>query len=77
MYLGEMTACTKRTKEAAKGLGQRYVKGDMKDFFLFDSWFDSKMLSEAAMDVGTDMIGMVKTNTKLFCKDIIENLTKD
>ena len=29
------------------------------------------------MDVGTEMIGMVKKNTRGFCKDNIENLTKD
>ena len=32
------------------------------------------MPSEDAMDVGSDMIGMVKTNTKVFYKDNIENL---
>ena len=29
------------------------------------------------MEVGTEFIGMVKTNNKLFCKEIIEKLTKD
>ena len=29
------------------------------------------------MDFGKQFIGMVKTNTKGFCKDTIENLTKD
>ena len=29
------------------------------------------------MYVGADMISMVKNNTKRFCKDTIENLTKD
>ena len=29
------------------------------------------------MDVVTEMVSMVKTNTKIFCKDIIENITKD
>ena len=29
------------------------------------------------MEVGSELIGMVKTNTKGFCKDIIEKLTKD
>ena len=29
------------------------------------------------MELGVEFIGMVKTNTKVFCKDIIEKLTKD
>ena len=29
------------------------------------------------MDVGADMVRMVKTNTKRLCKDTIGNLTKD
>ena len=29
------------------------------------------------MEVGANLIGMVKTNTKGFCKDTIEKLTKD
>ena len=29
------------------------------------------------MEVGAELIGMVKTNTKGLCKDTIENLTKD
>ena len=35
------------------------------------------MLAEAAMDVGADMVGMVKTNTKWFYTDTLEYLTKD
>ena len=29
------------------------------------------------MDVGADMLGIIKTNIKRFCKDTIENLKKD
>ena len=29
------------------------------------------------MNVGADMIGMIKTNTNLFCKDTIEKLTNN
>ena len=29
------------------------------------------------MEMGAEFIGMVKTNTKGFCKETIENLTKD
>ena len=29
------------------------------------------------MGVGADIIGMVKTNTKVFCKESIENLTNN
>ena len=45
--------------EATKYLGQRGVKGDTKDCFIFDSWFTSKSSFEALMDVDTVMIGMV------------------
>ena len=29
------------------------------------------------MELGAKLIGMVKTNTKVFCKETIENLTKN
>ena len=29
------------------------------------------------MDVGADIMGVIKTHTKGFCKDIIQNITKD
>ena len=32
---------------------------------------------EASVSIGVDLIGIVKTNTKLFCKATIEGLTKD
>ena len=62
--------------ETTEGLGQRDIKGATKECFLFDSWFSSKSFSEAAMDVGGDMVGMVKTDTNGFCKYAIDNLTK-
>ena len=37
MELGSTAGCRKTITEAAKGLGQRYIKGDIKDCFLFDS----------------------------------------
>ena len=74
--LGETAACTNRMTEATKGIGQKSIKGGTKDFPLFDSWFASKNAEEAAMEVGAKFIGMVKTNTKGFCKENIENLTK-
>ena len=63
--------------EETKGIGQKYRKGATKDCFIFDSWFSSKKASEDAMEVGAELIGMVKTNTKGFCKETIEKLTKD
>ena len=36
-----------------------------------------KKAEEAAMELGAELIGMVKTNTKGFCKETIEKLTKD
>ena len=29
------------------------------------------------MELGAELIGMVKTNTKVFCKETIEKLTKN
>ena len=75
--IGATAACTKRMMEETKGIGQKYKKGGAKDCFLFDSWFASKKAAEAAMELGVELIGMVKTNTKGFCKDTIEKLTKD
>ena len=49
----------------------------MKDCFIFDIWFSSKNSTEAAMEIGDVFIGVFKTHTKLFCKETIENLTKD
>ena len=40
-------------------------------------WFSSKKSAEAAMEVGAESIFMVNTNTKVFCKETIDNLTKD
>ena len=70
-------ACTKRMMEATKGIGQKSIKGGTKDCFLFGRWFASKKATEAAMLVVAELINMVKTNTKVFCKETIENLTKD
>ena len=63
--------------ESAKGLGQRDTKGDTKACFLFESWVSSDMLAEAVMGFGAEIIVMVKTNTKVFCNETIENLKKD
>ena len=63
--------------EAKKGLYQRGVKRDTNYVFIFDIWIASKSFAEAVVDAGADMIGMVKTNTKIFCKYTNENLTKD
>ena len=69
--------CTKRMMEATKGVGKKSIKGVTKYCFLFDSWFNSKNAAEAEMEMGAELIGMVKTNTKGFCKETIEKLTKD
>ena len=75
--LGATTACTKRIMQETKGIGQKYRKVATKDCFIFDSWFSLKKLSEAAMEFGAELIGTVKKNTKIFCQDTIEKLTKD
>ena len=75
--LGTTAVCTKRMMEETKGRGQKSKKGGPKDFFLFDSWFDLKKSADAAMELGAELIGMVKTNTKGVCKEKIEKLTKN
>ena len=60
-----------------KGDRSEVYKRRDKGFFLFNSWFASKKTTEAAMELGAEFIGMVKTNTKGFCKETIEKLTKD
>ena len=77
MELGATAACTKILMEETKGLGNRSLKGSTRDFSLFDSWFLPKKAAKAAASIGVDFIGIVKTNTKVFCKDMIEGLTKD
>ena len=64
--LGSTAACTKQMMEETKEIGQNSKKGGPKDCFLFDSWFASKKAAEAAMELGAELIGMVKTNTKGF-----------
>ena len=43
---------------------------------MFISWFSSKKVVEAASFICVDFIGIVKTNTKGFCKAKIEGFTK-
>ena len=69
--LGSTSACTKGMAEATKGIVQKYRKGVTKDYFLFDSWLSSKKAAESDMEVGAELIGMVKINTKVFCKETI------
>ena len=54
-----------------KGDRSEVLKRGARDYFLFDSWFASKKEAEAAMELGADLIGMVKTNTKGFCKPMV------
>ena len=77
MYPGSTTAFINKTVEEKKVLGQRDVKGDTRDYFILESWFASKRLDGTDMYVGADMVGMVKTNTKVLFKDNIENIKKD
>ena len=76
LELGATSTCTKILMEEMKGMGQIYLNGSTRDFFLFDSWFLSKKTEGAASSIGVDFIGMVKTNTKQSCKAMIEGLTK-
>ena len=71
------SACNKGLMEGTKGLGQSSLKGPTRDFFLFDSWLLSKKPEGTAVSIGVYLIGIVKNNTKGFCKATIEGLTKD
>ena len=75
--LGDNAACTKRIMEGTEGIGQRYRKGALKHCFLFCSWLSSNNSTEALMEVGAELIGMVKRNTKGLFKGTIDNFTKD
>ena len=72
-----MEAFVKRIMESMIGLGQRKDKGDIKDCFIFGSYFFLKSSTDAAVYVGADFIGLVETITKGFCKYDIKKLTKD
>ena len=74
--LGATAAFTKRIIEATKGIGQKSIKGGLKDCLLFDSWFASKKAAESTMEIGAEFIGMVNANNKGFFKETIEKLTK-
>ena len=63
--------------EEIKGIGQKSIKGGTNDCFIFDSFFASNNTAEASMEVCAELIGTVKTNTKGFCKDTIDKITKD
>ena len=65
LHLGETADCTNRMMEETNLLGHRDVKGDSKDCFLFDIWFFSNKLEEAAIYVVADMIVMVRNNKKV------------
>ena len=66
MQIESMEACTKMITEATKGIGSRYIKGATKDCFIFDSLLFSKKSEEYAIEVGAEIIDMVKINTKGF-----------
>ena len=42
-------ACTKRMMEATEGIGQKSIKGGTDYSLLFDDWFASKNVEEAAI----------------------------
>ena len=77
LELGATVACNNISTKETKGLGQRSLKGSTRDCVLFGSSFLSKKSAEAAASIGVDLIGMVKTNTKGFFKDMVEGLAKD
>ena len=54
-----------------KWVGLKECKRVYGGFFVFDSWLSSKKSSEAEMVFGAYMVGIVKRNTKGFCKGTI------
>ena len=60
--------------EKKSRLGQRDGKGATKDCFIFVSWFASNKLPDSMMYVGTNMVGMVETNMKVFYNYTINNI---
>ena len=74
--LGAMDDCTNILMEAAKGFGHRALQGLTRDCLLFENWFLLKKSEEANGFIRVDLIGMVKINTKVFFKAMIEMLTK-
>ena len=65
------------TIEATNRLFQRIVKGATKNCFIVDGCFSLERPAESAMYVGAEMVDMVETNAKGFCKDFIKNIAKD
>ena len=62
--IGVTAACAKRMMEATNGIGHKSIKGVTKYWFFFNRWFYSNNAGEYATEVGANLIGMVKTNTK-------------
>ena len=62
LRLGANVSCTNIIMVSTKGISHRDIKGATKDCFIFDRWLSSNKPPEAAMVVGADFIGMVKTN---------------
>ena len=60
-----------------KGAGTEGLESFNKGFFMLGSWFLSKKAVEAASSIVVDFFSMVKTNTKRFCKAMIEGLMND
>ena len=59
-------ACMKRMIETAKGLGQWNIKFTTNDWFIFCSWYSSKISAKSVIGVGDEIIGVLKTNRKVF-----------
>ena len=77
LELGAMASCTKNMMKTTNSLGKSDVKGATNYCFIFGRLFVSKRLGEYVMYFGTKIIGVVKTNTKGFCKYAIKNITND
>ena len=72
LTLGAIAACTKIFMEETKGLGKMAVKVSTRHFYLFGSLFSLKKAAEVAASIGVDLIGVVKTNIKVFFKATVE-----
>ena len=49
----------------------------IQGFFILDSWFFSKRLSDAMNAIGANFISIMKSGTKGFCQETVKTPKKD
>ena len=76
-YIWITTASTKMMMEATMGLGQRKYKGATKDFVFLEVGFPWRGHLKLWWMLVLTLLVWWKPNTKGFCYDTINNMTKD